>query len=311
MTTPFPGTGRTDYAGYTDCIFLENGDIRVVLGHQSGGRVLEYAHQNENALYLDPGQDGKTWKPDDPVFSPKAGRFDIGPEKILPGHPALWAGEWSAEISGPRSARLTGCVDPDLEIQLVREFRLDENSSRLTCRQTIANKSKGTQRLCHWGRTLAKGGGICVIPLGEYTRFPKKYLMYGPGDVLQFNPEDPNVREREGFLEILGPPLQPKLGFDSVEGWFAYLMPNNLLFLKSYPTYPERVYNEMAGITISIWAPKEGGMVELEPIGPMETLKPGQSASFEEEWWLLPFQFPKKGQDVDLIALEEAVKNEL
>lgn len=119
MTTPFPGTGRTDYAGYTDCIFLENGDTRVVLGHPSGGRVLEYAHHDENALYLDPGQSGKIWKPNDPVFSPKAGRFDIGPEKTVPGHPLLWAGEWTAEIIGPRAAKLTSQVDPAMDLQLV------------------------------------------------------------------------------------------------------------------------------------------------------------------------------------------------
>jgi hypothetical protein len=312
MTTPFPGTGRTDCVGYSDCIFLENEKTRVVLGHQSGGRILEYAHLGENVLFLDPQQNGQIWRPGGPKFSPKAGRFDVGPEKIVLGHPLLWAGEWTAEITGPRSAKLTSQVDQVLELQLVRKFHLDENSSRLICTQMIVNKSTDKiQRLCHWGRTLAKGGGICVIPLGEYSRFPKNYLMYGPGDVLQFLPEDANVRVRDGFLEILGPPRHPKLGLDSAEGWFAYLMPDNLLFLKSYPTYPERVYSEMAGITISIWAPADGSMIELEPIGPMETLKPGHSASFEEEWWLLPFQFPEKGQDVDLKALEETVKNEL
>jgi hypothetical protein len=312
MSTAYPGTGRTDFAGYSDCIFLENENTRVVLGHQSGGRILEYAHNGENVLFLDPAQEGKSWKPGNPIFGPKAGQFDIGPEKIVPEHPVLWAGEWAAEITGARSAKCTSPIDPLLGVQLLREFRLDSDSSHFTCRQTLINKSTDKiQRLCHWGRTLAKGGGICVIPLGDYSRFPNSYVMYGPDDVIQYQPEDPNIRTRNGFLEILAPPRHPKLGMDSMEGWFTYLMPDNWMFLKSYVTHPERVYNEIAGLTISIWAPDDGAKIELEPIGPMEILKPGKSASFEEEWWLLPFQFPVKGEDLDLEALEQSVRNEL
>jgi hypothetical protein len=87
-------------------------------------------------------------------------------------------------------------------------------------------------------------------------------------------------------------------------------MRNDTLFVKSFPVFPDRVYNEIAGLTVSIWY-KEDSQVELEPIGPMEILKPGASASFTEEWWLLDFPFPGAGQDVDLEKLEETVRNEL
>jgi hypothetical protein len=311
MATEFPGTGRTDSAGYADCIVLDNADTRVVLGPHCGGRVLEYSLNGQNALFDDPALFGRTWKPGAPQFSPKAGRFDVGPEKIVPDHPALWLGEWSAEITGPRSARMTSGVDPDFEVQLVREFRLDESSSRLNCRQTIHNRSKEwTRRLCHWSRTLIRGGGIVVLPIGDYTRFPNAYVSYSPDDAIEYRPEDPNVRERDGFLEILGPPNRSKLGMDFMEGWFACVLPDNLMFLKSYPTYPDRVYNEIAGLTVSIWAPADGNSMELEPIGPMEIIKPGRSAAFEEEWWLLPFEFPAD-RNVDLEALEAAVREEL
>ncbi len=311
MASEFPGTRRTESAGYTDCLVLENAEARVVLGHQSGGRVLEYALNGQNVIYLDPEQNGKTWKTGDPPYHPRGGRFDIGPEKLMPPHPALWIGEWSSAATGPRTGRMMSVVDPDTGIQIIRDFKLDEDSSRLSCRQTMMNKSKtAVARLCHWGRTLVTGGGIVVMPLGEYSRFPKKYVLYGPDDSILFNPSDPNVRERDGYLEILGPPKHPKTGMDSAEGWLACLMPQNLMFLKSYATYPERGYNEIAGLTVSVWMPADGNMIELEPIGPMETLKPGQSAVFEEEWWLVPFEFPQD-RNVDLASLEEAVQNEL
>ena len=61
--------------------------------------------------------------------------------------------------------------------------------------------------------------------------------------------------ERDGFLEILAPPRKPKLGFDTYAGWLGYALPNDTLFVKRFPTYPDRVYNEAAGLTLSVWYP--------------------------------------------------------
>ena len=69
--------------------------------------------------------------------------------------------------------------------------------------------------------------------------------MYG-GDGILTAPSDPNIQERDGYLEILGCPAAPKLGIDSHVGWFGYMMQNNLCWIKKYPTYPDRAYGEIA-----------------------------------------------------------------
>jgi hypothetical protein len=76
------------------------------------------------------------------------------------------------------------------------------------------------------------------------------------------------------------------------------------MFVKRFATYPDRVYNEAAGLTISVWYP-QGNRVELEPIGPRERLEPGQAASFTEEWHLRKFPFPKSGEMIDLKKVKE------
>ena len=48
--------------------------------------------------------------------------------------------------------------------------------------------------------------------------------------------------------------------------------------------------------------PPKPPTVELEPIGPRERLKPGESASFTEEWLLLPHPFPKDGEKVESVT---------
>jgi hypothetical protein len=303
------GASIVAFYGYDDCIRLENADTRVTLCPAAGGRVLEYAWKGQNALYLPPGDEGWTYDGKDESGSMTAGRFDIGPEQTIPSHPQLWMGRWKGEIVGPRAARLTSRKDEPTGVQLVREFILDERSSRLRCRQTIINVSAEPKAYCHWSRTFALGGGTCVIPLTEPSRFPHGYVMYGPGPVINFRPEDANIRTRDGFLEITAAPKFPKLGMDTNAGWFAYLMKNDLMFVKRFPTYPDRVYNEVAGLTMSIWYP-DGPMCELEPIGPRERLAPGESASFTETWWLLPHEFPRDGEPVDLERVASQVERE-
>ncbi|OPX22318.1 MAG: hypothetical protein B1H02_06340, partial [Candidatus Latescibacteria bacterium 4484_107] len=233
-------TDVVEYCGYPDCIKLENEQSRVILGAHGGGRVLEYAWKGENVIYLDPDQNGWKYDPEKSVIDPCGGRLDIGPETVIPKHPELWLGSWTAEEIGPGAARLISAQDAATGVQLIREFQLDDLSSRLTCTQIIRNHSDETRHWCHWGRTLAQGGGICIIPLTAHSRipltahsrFPKKYIMYGPGPVMNYHPNDPNIRVREGYLEIIGTPASPKLGMDSYAGWFAYLMKNDLMFVK-------------------------------------------------------------------------------
>ena len=57
-----------------------------------------------------------------------------------------------------------------------------------------------------------------------------------------------------------------------------------------------------AALTISVWYPKKE-MVELEPIGPRERLKPGEKSSFTETWYLVPQAFPGEGETVNRYAL--------
>lgn len=294
-----------DYFGYADCIALENEDTRVVLTVH-GGRLLEYSLKGENAIYLDPAQAGWIYVPGEPTVDPSGGRLDIGPEQIAPQRPELWFDVWQAEVTGPRAARLTSVEHLPTGVQLVRDFVLDGDSSHLSVTQTIRNISTETINWCHWSRTFGLGGGIALIPLAGQSRFPSKYLMYGPGPVLNYRPEDPNVRIRDGFIEVLGPPARPKLGFDSCAGWLAYLSKNDLLFVKRFPVYDDRVYNELAGFTAAIYYYKEQ-MCELEPIGPREEIAPGGEAAFTEDWWLLPYEYPESGEDVDLRAVTRLV----
>jgi len=310
------------FGGYDNCPEISWPRCRVILGPHCGGRVLSYALDGKEALPLNPAQEGFTWKPGDKVVDPYGGRCDIGPELRLKQHLDLWLGRWRAKFTGAGEVTMTSPVDSRLGVQLIRTFRLDIDG-HLRFTQKIINRGLAAQRVCHWSRTFAQGNGICLVPLNPHSRFPKGYLTYGPGNVMDFSPEPTeHVRVRDGFLEINGDPPYSKFMLDTEPGALAYLNRDGLLFVKKWPVYPERAYGEMCAATLSLYyypfiedrkkpAAERGLSVdfcELEPIGPMELLKPRQSSSFTEDWWLVSFPFPAASKDVNLDAVTRVME---
>lgn len=290
--------GRAQYTGariitersYPSCIELMNDSVRLILEPNLGGRILAYELNGNNVLYVDQSQDGKIYEPGKNIH-PSAGRFDIGPEHTIPNHPALYFGKWTPRITGDLEAEMVSQKDTATGVQLIRKFKLAKSDSRLEYTQIIRNISNSTKSYCHWSRTFVKGGGIALAPLNKNSRYPKGYLIYGPGRILNFMPEkEDNIRIREGILEITGTPSQPKIVTDSYAGWLAYITNDNLLFIKIYPAFPLRNYGEIAASTACFYY--RDLMCEVEPIGPMETIEPGQEASFTEYWYLFDYPYP-------------------
>lgn len=298
------GVGRMAWCGYSNTVCLSNNDARVVVDPNVNGRVLDYSWRGTNVIMTDPKRHGWHYKPGAPEIDPDGGRFDIGPECVIPAHPALWLGAWEVAVSAPRCVRLTSVPDAATGMQLTRDFELAPTGSCLTIIQTMRNISKAVTTWCYWGRTFVIPGGVCVVPLNPRNRFPKGYVSYEGGGI-RFNPgADPAIRVTRDFLEISAPLKNPKICADSMAGWMAYLAPNNLLFLKRYPVFPERAYNDIVATDVCVYY--HSLFCEIEPIGPMETLRPGESASFTERWWLFPYPRPT-GAELDLKALAAVV----
>lgn len=293
--------------GYDNCIELKNKNVRVVIEPNLGGRVLIYERSGKNVLYIDTTQNGKTLTKDK-ATQPSAGRFDVGPEATTPKHPLLWAGEWKPEIISKTMAKITSQPDTATGFQIVREFTLSPNSSQLICKQTVTNIAKTTRVGNHWSRTFAVGGGISLTPKNPFSRFPSGYCIYRQQGWIDFKPApEPNVQVRDGIIEIIHTPSNPKFVMDNSAGWLAYLAQNDLLFVKKYAVYANKPYAEVTAATASIWYFQDK-MVEIEPIGPKEVLQPGESFTFTETWWLLDYDFPKD-RKADLEQIKGILKS--
>jgi hypothetical protein len=302
VDSQYEGTKIITQNLYPGCIELSNGSTRVVLEPNVGGRVLLYELNRKNVLFIDPKFDGVLYARGT-RFNPSGGRSDIGPEKNYKSHPALFLGRWEARITGPREAEMISQKDSVTGVQLIRKFKLAEKGSMLEFTQVIRNVSNEIKSYCHWSRTLVKGGGISLSPLNKNSRYPKGYVILDQvANVTDYSPaDDVNIRVRESILEISGPPLRPKFLTDSYAGWLAYITKDNQLFIKKFSSYNDRVYGETAGGTVSVYYYGDQ-FCEIEPIGPMETLKPGGEAAFSEHWYLFDYKYPEdKNPDLEVI----------
>jgi hypothetical protein len=291
----------------SQCVAIDNGKVRVIADPLHGGRLIAYGPEGGNILQ--DNREHPEWLFPDNVHwtGPASGRFDIGPEETVPAHPVLWTGPWTADRPDPLRIRLTSPKDEASGLQLIRDFVLDRDSTRLRCTQTMRNITDKPLRRSYWGRSLVDRGGITVVPLNPESRFPHGYVTYSGWRTNQISlkPKDPSVTIRDGFA-IVGPGLDTKLGFDGTAGWIAHLSPSGVMFIKRYAVFPDRRYTGVAGLTASLWSDGKS-ILEIEPLGPEEHLAPGESASFSEDWWLVPYPFPGTVEQVDALAVAMVV----
>jgi hypothetical protein len=83
-------------------------------------------------------------------------------------------------------------------------------------------------------------------------------------------------------------------------------------FVKCYPSPKDGVYPEIASLTRCFWYPPETQTpaIELEPLGPRNTIEPGGTASFKEDGYLIPHPFPDAEGQLDLDQLAAQVERE-
>jgi len=266
-------------------IKITNGKITIAVDAEVGGRIMEYSLDGNNVLYV---------AGDEPALAPglDGGRCDFGPEKIVPPRPETWSGKWELIEKKEDYIKIRSQVAKQAGVYLIREFTLDNNSSHLKFTQQIHNATKTPKRYCHWSRTFGEPNGICLAPMNPNSRFPKGYMVYSNDNKLDYNPKGGEAeRLRDGVLEILGPPENAKFVTDGSDGWLAYITLDDQLFIKKFKVFEDKIYGEMTGATVSIWYNKKG-VCEIEPIGPWEWIRPGESISFTENWYLMDFKYP-------------------
>ncbi|WP_284749111.1 DUF4380 domain-containing protein [Amycolatopsis sp. RTGN1] len=266
--------------------WLERGDLRLGLVPELGGRLLSLCHRGvellwRNADLLDDDLRGE--------YAPNSGQMgdwvNYGGDKTWPA-PQGWAGpdQWPGPPdpvldSGPYSVAadgdtvtMTSAPDPRTGLRFTRAITLLDNGYRLDLR--AENISSRQVRWALWNVTQLPGGG----PVTAGLRRPEVVaLVAGTG-----TPEYTVDGDR---LVVPAQDVVGKLGVPGTAGWVTY----GALTL-SFDVDPAGEYPD-EGSPLEIWlehplpAPlaelgdldPPARIVELEVLGPLTTLAPGEA----------------------------------
>ncbi|HDD62552.1 MAG: hypothetical protein DRI65_07200 [Chloroflexota bacterium] len=271
---------KTTYEGL-QCIQLKNDFLAIWVTRDVGPRILGLSFLGgKNMLAVLPGEKIPVTGADD--YSLRGGhRLWYAPEKP---ETTYIADDQPVEISilehGLEAIRV---VDQATGIQKSWRVTLSDSEAELTIDHKLTNKGSKDFQLAPWAVTMLKPGGQGVIPLqteldDEHGLWPNRQLVFWPytdlrSPYLDWHDQGIMVKANmtEGAL---------KMGAPNPGGWMAYNLEGSL-FVKRTEYQAGDDYLDR-GASSQIYCNPD--LIELETLGPVVTLAPGEFSQHQETW---------------------------
>lgn len=279
-------------------IALTHGDLEVMVARDFGPRILSFRRApDENTLLID---DATLRSSDTGGWLPRGGhRLWIAPEDLrttyAPDNEAPDI-EWSEGVlvvsQRPDSAGIAKTMS--------LSFKAD---GELAVSHRIVNTRDEAVTAAPWALTMLAGPGTAVLPLPERGTFPEKLLPSG-GLVLwpYTDLRDPRWRfsDRYVFLsQRADAPLPQKAGLAGVPPWCAYVRASSVFMKRALPAPGPR---PDFGSVLETFT--NSSMLELETLGPLQSLTHGDFVLHEERWTVIPSGGVNVHDDRTLATLE-------
>lgn len=179
--------------------------------------------------------------------------------------------------------RLVGAVEGPTGLRKTIEIRLDPGSAAVSLRHTFANEGSRTFELSPWPITQLCPGGVAMVelpaPVAEHVVKPNRLLVLWPYAAWS----DDRLEIGERSLSVTARPGRPfKVGCLSTTGEIGYLR-EGVLFTKRFDPAADAPHTDL-GCNVEIYCDESS--IELESLGPLVRLGPGDSVRHDERWEL-------------------------
>ncbi|MFM9871983.1 MAG: hypothetical protein ACKVQS_00795 [Fimbriimonadaceae bacterium] len=271
------------FGEFGECVRCSNENVEVVCTVEMGSRIISYKKlDGENVL-------GTCL--DNVIAS------EIGEYHILGGH-RLWIAPENWPVTyAPEDEAATWIVHSETSLELVQPVEKHSKTqkrilislgegSEVRLEHSVTNVGADVVTLAPWALTIMRSGGTVWIPNetfgahGPENLLPNRQWITWPYTDLS----DPRYEFKSDSLAVhindnlAGP---QKIGLKNGLGWCEYRLPD-VTFHKSYSAVLGE-YPDMGSNTEIFSA---AGFVEIETLGRLETLAPGEVAHHVEVWGL-------------------------
>lgn len=276
-------TERTSYRGWKGCYRICNAGYELIFVPQIG-RIMRYGRiGGTNVLWENPELAGKVVPPDEQTDK----WINYGGDKLWPAPQDRWGwppdstldrGACRVEFLGPRRMLVTGKVSPQLGLRFSREIALEKSGSEVSIRNTLTNASEKPVEWSIWEVAQVDNPREAWLPLARKSRFPEGYFLFPK------NPPTPETLRVEKYRVVLSrdPKRGGKIGTDSTQGWAAAQVESGRFRISA--AYEGGAYPD-EGCVQELWSnPDPNRYMELELLGPIRKIAPGQSTHFTTRW---------------------------
>ncbi len=297
---------KKEYRGWSNAYFLSNDSMELVVLADVGPRVVSYSLLGgENQFHEFPDQ---------------AGLQDGNEFRLYGGH-RLWA--WpevgrtyfpdnvAVQVdTNPTGAIFTAPIEsaaPGSALQKTISISLSEQGTHVVLAHSIANHSADPTELALWTPTVMRPGGRAILPFPPRAAMDKEHFQsVSPLALWSFTDftDDRWVLGKD-FLQLIqlqkpaGRFPEQMSGLFNSEGWGVYVCAD-CAFIKRVIAVPRARYPDF-GCNFELFT--NAGFLELETLGPIVTLHPGETAYHTEHWYLF--------DGVPPITTEESIRTSI
>ncbi len=273
---------KTNYHGWANSYRISNGEIEAIVTGDVGPRVMRFGFCGGQNFFREfDDQLGRTGEPE---WQPRGGhRLWIAPEDPVKSY---------APDNDPVNIELTsdgviatGPVEPLTGMEKQIALRMAASGTGVEVVHRLRNAGSDPYRLAPWALSMMARGGHGSHAFPPRGTHPEMLAPTNPLVMWAFTDlSDPRWTLLKRHMVLRQDPDNPvpqKLGTFNPRAWGAYLL-NGELFLKRYDAAGSPSDYPDYGCCYETFT--NADILELETLGPLATLPPGESLTHIERW---------------------------
>lgn len=268
------------YKGWEHCVRILIDDVELIVTTDVGPRLIHCGFKGgENLFYEDPKQLGTTggdaWKiygghrfwcaPEDDAYTYAVDNF---PVKVHESGSAI------SFIAPPET----------FGVQKTITIQPSTHKGRISVTHSVMNTSDRALHIAPWGLTVMRQRSIAIMPHDLGYSF--QYLPTHSFSIWSYSRvADPRLTMGDRYIILRQDPTATtpeKIGSQNPYGWAAGWTEGQL-FIKYFPFDNSAAYPDL-NVNNEIYANPD--ILEIETLGPLRDVKPGETIDHLEEWAL-------------------------
>jgi hypothetical protein len=273
---------KISFGGWPNCVRLTNGKIDLVATTDVGPRILRFGFvDDQNFFHLIPEHAGKTGGNIYRMFG--GHRLWIAPEQIPLSY---YPDNFPIDCSFHEKTLKLSQRESTTKLVKQLEITLSHDKSEARVLHRFINEGSSSIVLAPWGLSLMAAGSRGIVPQEPYGEGDDFLLPARSMAMWQYTVmNDPRWIWGDRYIQAKHDPKytsEQKIGVLNKQRWMACYL-NKQVLIKKFPydpaaTYPDCNSNNEVYIN--------GHFLEIETLGPLRNLAPGETIEHTEHWLL-------------------------